>query len=139
MTPWAPSNIIDFVRRWHLAQLTFSQRSYHQHHEKQSVYSHVQKWKGSTDGPHPTEWGWQKCDKGFVPIQIILPPAPEKLLQVIRCNCQVDCITLRCTCKKNNIECTPMYGKCRGSRHLMTRMEMMLCNVAVRAHTYRLL
>ena len=38
-------------------------------------------------------------------IQTTLPPAPEKLLWVIKCNCQGDCSTLRCTCKKSNIEC----------------------------------
>uniref|UniRef100_UPI00358ECD2A uncharacterized protein n=1 Tax=Myxine glutinosa TaxID=7769 RepID=UPI00358ECD2A len=80
------------------------------------VYLQVQEWKGSTsDGPRPTEWGWQKCVEGFVPVQTTLPPAPEKLLRVIKCNCQADCSTLRCTCKKNNIECTPACGNCRGS------------------------
>lgn len=79
------------------------------------VYFQVQECKGSTDGPRPTEWGWQKCDEGFVPVEATLPPAPEGLLRVIRCNCQVDCSTLRCTCKKNNIECTPACGSCRGS------------------------
>ena len=33
-------------------------------------------------------------DGGFVPLQTSLPPAPEHLLRVIRCNCQVDCSTL---------------------------------------------
>ena len=28
---------------------------------------------------------------GFVPIRTSLPPAPEHLLLVIRCNCQTDC------------------------------------------------
>ncbi|KAJ8346642.1 hypothetical protein SKAU_G00280430 [Synaphobranchus kaupii] len=79
------------------------------------VYLQVQEWKGSTDGPRPTEWGWQKCDEGFVPIQTTLPPAPEKLLRVIKCNCQAECSTLRCTCKNNNIECTPACGNCRES------------------------
>ena len=44
-----------------------------------------------------------------------LGPAPENLLRVIRCNCMADCSTLRCTCKKHNIECSPACGNCRGS------------------------
>ncbi len=38
-----------------------------------------------------------------------------KLLKIIRCNCQADCSTLRCTCKRHNIECTPACSNCRGS------------------------
>ena len=37
------------------------------------VYLQVQEWKGSSDGPNPTEWGRQKCDEGFVLIQTTLP------------------------------------------------------------------
>ena len=50
-----------------------------------------------------------------MPIQTSLPPAPVHLLKVIRCNCQTDCNTLRCTCKRYNIECTPACGNCRES------------------------
>jgi hypothetical protein len=60
------------------------------------------------------EWGWNKCGKGFVPIKTILHPAPDKLIKFIRCCCQSDCSTLKCSCKKNNLECTPAYGHCRG-------------------------
>ena len=79
------------------------------------VYLQVQEWKGSADELHPTDWGWQECDEGFVPLQTSLPPAPEHLLKVIGCNCQADCSTRRCTCKRHNIECTPACGNCRGS------------------------
>ncbi len=79
------------------------------------VYLQVQEWKGSPDGRHPSDWGWQECDEGFVPIQTSLPPAHEHLLKVIRCNCKSDCSTLRCSCKKHNIECTPACGNCKGT------------------------
>lgn len=79
------------------------------------VYLQVQEWKGSLQRLNPINWGWQKCDEGFLPIQTTLPPAPENLLKVIKCNCHGDCSTLRCTCKKNNLECTPACGHCRGS------------------------
>ena len=79
------------------------------------VYLQVQEWKGSAGGLHPTDWGWKECEEGFVPLQTSLPPAPEHLLKVIRCNCQTDCSTLRCSCKKHNIECTPACGNCKGT------------------------
>ena len=79
------------------------------------VYLQVQEWKGSADGLIPTEWGWQLCDEGFVPLQTALAPAPDNLLRVIRCSCLTDCSSLRRTCKKHNTECTPACGNCRGS------------------------
>ena len=78
-------------------------------------YLQVEEWKGYTGGVRPTEWGWQQCDMGFVSLQKDLAPAPENLLRVIRYNCMADCSTLRCTCKKQNIECSPACGNCRGS------------------------
>ena len=79
------------------------------------VYLQIQEWKGSAGDLHPTDWGWQECDEGLTPLQTSLPPAPEHLLRVIRCNCQTDCSTLRCSCKKHNIECTLACGNCKGS------------------------
>ena len=79
------------------------------------VYFQVQQWKGAADSLHPTDWGWQVCDDGFVPQQTTRAPAPERLLRIIRCNCKTDCSTTKCTCKKHNIECTPACGNCRGS------------------------
>ena len=79
------------------------------------VYLQVQEWRGSNVELHPSDWGWQECEEGFVPLQTSLPPAPEHLLRVIRCNCQTDCSTLRCSCRKHNIECTPPCGNCKGT------------------------
>ena len=79
------------------------------------VYLQVQEWKGSAAELNPIDWGWQECEEGFVPLQTSLPPAPEHLLRVIRCNCQTDCSTLRCSCKKHNIECTLACGNCKGT------------------------
>ena len=79
------------------------------------MYLQVQQWKSCAAELLLTDWGWQKSGEGFVPIQTSLAPAPEKMLCVIRCNCQSDCHTMRCICKKHNIECTPACGNCRGS------------------------
>jgi hypothetical protein len=50
--------------------------------------------------------GIAEVDDEFVPLQISLPPAPEHLTAVIRCNYQADSSILRCRCKRHNIECT---------------------------------
>ena len=54
------------------------------------VYLQVQELKGSTAELHPNDWEWQEFEEEYVPLQTLLPPAPEYLLQVIRCNCQTD-------------------------------------------------
>jgi len=35
--------------------------------------------------------------------------------KIIRCNCHTDCSSMRCTCKKHNMTCSPACGNCRGS------------------------
>ena len=76
----------------------------------------------SMDGKTPAEYTFMRKnqvvgDEGFLPLQTSLAPAPKHLLWVIRCNCKADCSTgtMRCTCKKHDIECTPACGNCRGS------------------------
>ena len=78
------------------------------------VYLQVQIWKGS-DKLQPLEYGWKKSEEKFMPILTDLPPAPDDLLKMIRCNCLTDCSSMRCTCKKHNVPCSPACGNCRGS------------------------
>ena len=49
-----------------------------------------------------------------MPVPTDLPPAPDELLQIIRRNCQMDCSTTRCTCKKHNVKYSTACGNCRG-------------------------
>ena len=77
------------------------------------VYLQVQQWKGFD--LDPLEWGWEKRDGGLMPVHTDLPPAPDELLKIIRCNCHTDCSTLRCTCRKHNVKCSPACGNCMGS------------------------
>jgi hypothetical protein len=79
------------------------------------VYCQIQQWKGSGVAISPTEWGCSESNGGLVPVQTNLPPAPQELLRVIRCNCKSDCSGPRCTCKKHDVECSPACGNCRGS------------------------
>ncbi|KAG1688585.1 hypothetical protein GQR58_008038 [Nymphon striatum] len=76
-------------------------------HHSLRVYYQVQQWKGiAANELRPCDWGWQKSSSGLVPVQTDLPPAPKELLKMIRCNCQTDCSSLKCTCKKHDIECS---------------------------------
>ncbi len=74
------------------------------------VYLQVQQWNGFD--LDPLEWGWEKRDGGLMPVHTDLPPAPDELLKIIRCNCHTDCSTLRCTC---HVKCSPACGNCMGS------------------------
>ena len=87
-------------------------------HHSLRVYLQVQEWKGSGAELYPRDWGWQECEEGFVPLQhhYLL------LLNVIRCNCQTDCSTLRCSCKKYNIECT--LACCKSVHLIISTMIM---------------
>ena len=67
---------------------------------------------------NPAEWGWKFENEKLVPIKTDLDPAPQFLLNVIRCNCQITtrnpCGGLNCSCRKHGIECVAACGNCRG-------------------------
>ena len=77
------------------------------------VYFQVQQWIGN-DTLHPDDWGWMNVDSRYVPYNTDLPPAPSKLLSVIRCCCKADCDTKRCSCRKHGLDFSPACGECHG-------------------------
>ena len=66
---------------------------------------------------NPTDWGWQirEPQNVLIPVYTDKPPAPPHLLQSIRCKCQTDCSTAKCSCRKHGLSCSPGCGECRGS------------------------
>eukprot|EP00795_Rhopilema_esculentum_P008019 gene8019-13929_t len=54
----------------------------------------------------------------MTPIKTDLDPAPEWLLQVVRCRCKTNtkhpCGTLSCSCQKNGLTCVTACGSCHG-------------------------
>ena len=42
----------------------------------------------------PEVWVWKIIGGQYIPIMTDLPPAPQKLLEVVRCTCQTGCITI---------------------------------------------
>jgi len=78
------------------------------------VYHQTQVWIGKGDNLDPKDWGWHVEDNKLLPIRAILPPAPEKLLRIIKCSCKQNCDSKRCSCRKHGIDCSPACGECRG-------------------------
>ena len=78
------------------------------------VYFQIQEWKDCSAEMQPLEWGWKKSEGKLMPVLTDLPPAPDELLKIVRCNCHTDCSSMRCTCKKHNVKCSPACGNCRG-------------------------
>ena len=75
-----------------------------------TVYIQVIQWNSFLDTDKlPTDWGW-KIDSGkCTPISTTLAPAPQELLNFIRCNCKPTsrdpCSTNVCSCRKNTLKC----------------------------------
>lgn len=83
-------------------------------HHSLRVYQQVQVWKGEGKRVPPENWGWHISDGKMMPTMTDLPPAPQDLLEIIRCNCKSGCHTMRCTCRKHGMECSMACGECRG-------------------------
>ena len=64
------------------------------------VYPQVQKWKNVHCEMSSEEWDWIKDNKKFVPVGMDLSPAPEELMKVVQCTCNVDYNKRSCTCRK---------------------------------------
>ena len=78
------------------------------------AYLQVQKWKNMHCEMSPEEWGWIKDNQKYVPLGMDLPPAPEELMKVVRCTCNMDCSKRTCTCRKYQRKCSTACLNCRG-------------------------
>lgn len=76
--------------------------------------SMVHQWMDQADSLKPEDWGWSLNNGRYEPKTADLPPAPSKLLKVIRCTCRQDCSSRNCTCRKHGMECSRACGGCRG-------------------------
>ena len=63
------------------------------------VFHQIQVWKGRNDLP-AENWGWAVKGNRLLAVHTDKPPAPERLLKVVRCKCKADCKTLLCTYPK---------------------------------------
>ena len=77
------------------------------------VYFQIMLWKKENAKMKPDEWGWQEKAGKLFPILTDKESAPISLLKIVRCNCQSDCSSRRCGCRKNNLICTSACGHCQ--------------------------
>ena len=78
------------------------------------AYLQIQQWKGSNT-MKPIVWGWEMSGGHLMPVLTYQQAAPDGLLRVIHCGCNGDCSNVRCTCRKNNMECSSACTHCRGT------------------------
>lgn len=62
---------------------------------------------------NPESWGWVLKEDNLEPIQTLLGPAPEKLLNTIFCDCKKGCNN-KCSCKKVGLYCSQICSYCQG-------------------------
>ena len=84
------------------------------------VFHQVQEWNSlREDSSNATNWGWKLQDGILVPVMTDEAPAPDEILNVVRCNCQVTlknpCGGSRCSCRNNGLHCVAACGDCRGT------------------------
>ena len=78
------------------------------------VFLQVQDRMGRVDQMVPEEWGWTLQNGRLFPDTTPFPPAPERLLHVVRCSCKTNYDSERCSCHKHRLECSVSCGHCRG-------------------------
>lgn len=90
------------------------------HFHSLRVYHQVQEWNTlEENGSEAVNWGWKLDGSVLVPIMTDEAPAPDELLNIVRCNCQMTsknpCGGSRCSCRANGLKCVPACGDCRGT------------------------
>jgi len=59
--------------------------------------------------PPPESYGWERNADEYLPVMTKLPPAPEAIIQLVKCNCAKQrCSDNRCQCRKAGLKCTDL-------------------------------
>lgn len=72
-------------------------------------------WRRATEShpslPSPAAYGWKLLpEEGvYTPIRCVHPPAPDAVINLVKCGCKKGCTGL-CSCSKNNLPCTEVCG-----------------------------
>jgi len=77
------------------------------------VFYQTQVWMGNRV-LNSLDYGWKHEKDRLVPVKVTLPPAPEKLLQKVRCVCKIHCDSKRCSCRRHGLECSSACKDCKG-------------------------
>ena len=59
--------------------------------------------------PSPSDYGWAMENAEWVPVMTTLPPAPEAVIELVKCGCSKErCSTNRCQCRRAGLLCTDL-------------------------------
>ena len=57
----------------------------------------------------PLKFGYYKDTSGqLLPVTTEVLPAPQAIIQLVRCQCKSNCSTQRCSCNRNDLPCTEL-------------------------------
>ena len=57
--------------------------------------------------PQLEQNGWEvSSDEGYLPIKCLNKPAPETVLELVKCGCRGQCQSANCWCLRNGLSCT---------------------------------
>ena len=84
------------------------------------IFLQIMQWKIlSPNQFNPADWGWKLEGSEFVPITTDMAPAPEDILNVVRCRCKSSSkrqcgVSTSCSCRKHGLKCVSACGECHG-------------------------
>ena len=65
--------------------------------------------------PDPIAHSWNLDGDRLLPVTTKNLPAPKAILELVRCSCKGNCVTLSCSCKKHNLNCTDTCIACENT------------------------
>ena len=78
-------------------------------HVKRSAYQ-AAIWKcalkAKPEIPSPDGHGWKVSPTNLEIVWSTIPPAPQAILDFMKCTCKSNCSSQRYGCRKNNLKCT---------------------------------
>ena len=84
------------------------------HFHGQRVFHQIIVWRNLHDGDiDPTSLGWKLEQGKLIPVPTDKDPAPESLLNIIRCGCKSVCGS-RCSCRRAGLKCVSSCKECCG-------------------------
>ncbi|KAF1383684.1 hypothetical protein PFLUV_G00134400 [Perca fluviatilis] len=105
--------------RWHMFRsgkclersLPPNQDSLQQHIQRANYQAaiHRRSLQKRPEIPPPVQHGWRMEGEHLVVHWMILPPAPQSVLELVHCQCKIlKCVGGKCTCKKHKLACTEL-------------------------------
>ena len=79
---------------------------------------------------NPVDLGWQEVEDGrYAPTVSHTPPAPEAVVELVKCGCVASRCSGRCSCKSHNLACTELC-KCEATETSCMNMVAVLDNLS---------